>query len=151
MPRDYHILSLDDAEKMVRAAVEHVKAQGLPPMAVVVVDRAGEILSGSRMDTVHPRYFNAAHRKAYSGAIFERSTPGMNEMWSRQQGEGHKGPSDWNDSMLTTLPGGLCVTNDEDGRPQVVGGIGVAGDEEADEVAIAVIAVQALGQHFHYK
>jgi uncharacterized protein GlcG (DUF336 family) len=148
MPRDYNTLNHDEAQKMVGTAIEHVKSAGLPPIAVVVVDRAGEILAAARMDKVHPRYFKAAHRKAYTGAIFERGPPGMNEMWSRQEGEGHKGPSDWNDPMLTTLPGGFCVINNGEGRPEVVGGIGVAGDEEADEAAIAEVAVRALGEHF---
>ena len=151
MPREYNNLSLQEAETLVRTAIEHVKSQGLPPMAVVVVDRAGEILHASRMDGVHPRYIKAAHRKAYTGAIFERSPSGVNEMWSRQESEGHKGPSDWNDSMLTTMPGGLCITNDSSGKLEIVGGIGVAGDEETDEVEIAALAVKALGEHFGHR
>ena len=151
MPRDYNTLDLEEAEQLVRTAVEHIKSQGLPPMAVVVVDRAGQIISGSRMNGVHPRYFLAAHRKAYTGAIFERSPSGMNQWWTRQECEGHKGPSDWNDSMLTTLPGGLCVLNDSSGKVEVVGGIGIAGDEETDEEGIAAAAIKALGGNFSYR
>jgi uncharacterized protein GlcG (DUF336 family) len=151
VPRDYHTLNLDEARKVVDAAIAYIKAEGLPPMAIVVVDRAGEVLTSSRMDGVHPRYIRAAHRKAYTGAIFERSPSGMNDMWTRQEGEGHKGPSDWNDSMLTTMPGGFCILNDERGRPEVVGGIGVAGNDDADEIAVAEVATKALGGHFSYR
>jgi uncharacterized protein GlcG (DUF336 family) len=151
MPRDYNNLSMEEAQSLVTAAIEHVRREGLPPMAVVVVDRAGQILSASRMNGVHPRYIKAAHRKAYTGAIFERSGPGVNEMWSRQETEGHKGPSDWNDSMLTTLPGGLAILDGEGQRAQVVGGIGVAGDEDTDEAAIAEVAVKSLGSAFGYR
>jgi uncharacterized protein GlcG (DUF336 family) len=151
MPRDYKTLSLAEARKLVDTAIAHVEAQGLPAMAVVVVDRAGEVIASGRMDGLHPRYIKAAHRKAYTGAIFERSPIGMNDMWTRQEGEGHKGPSDWNDSMLTTIPGGLCILNDERGRPEVVGGIGVAGSDQPDEVAVAEAAVKALGEHFSFR
>ena len=53
--------------------------------------------------------------------------------------------------MLTTLPGGLCITNGAGARAEVIGGIGVAGDEGTDEVAIAEVAVKALGGRFGYR
>jgi uncharacterized protein GlcG (DUF336 family) len=151
MPRDYHTLSLAEAHKLIETAIAHVEAQGLPPMAIVVVDRAGQVIASSRMDGLHPRYVKAAHRKAYTGAIFERSPRGMNDMWTRQEGEGHRGPSDWNDSMLTTMPGGFCILNDDGGRAEVVGGIGVAGTDQPDEVTVAEAALKALGEHFSFR
>ncbi len=155
MPLEYDVLSLEEAQRLVGAAITHVEKNNLPPIAVVVVDKAGEIIASARMDGVSPLYIKAAHRKAYSSAAFERDTPGLIDFWDGQARNGHKGPMDWNDTMLTTLPGGLVVCNGHKGGPyggfDVVGGSGVAAETETDEGAIAEVAVQALGGEFRHR
>jgi uncharacterized protein GlcG (DUF336 family) len=151
VPREYHCLSLAEGHKLVETAIAYVTANALPPMAIVVVDRAGQIVTSSRMDGVHPRYMKAALHKAYTSAIFERSPTGLSETWRRQASRGNRGPSDWSDPMLTTMPGGLCILNNERGRPELVGGIGVAGNDQPDELAVAEAAVNALGDHFNFR
>jgi hypothetical protein len=62
---------------------------------------------------------------------------------------------DWNDTMLTTLSGGLAVCNGPGDGPYggfaVVGGIGVATEEPADEYRIAEVAVESLGGEFRHR
>ena len=155
MPLEYNVLSLAEAQALVAAAIDHVERAGLPPIAVVVVDKAGEIIASARMDGVSPLYIKAAHRKAYSSAAFERDTAGIIDFWEGQARNGHQGPMDWNDSMVTTLPGGLCICNGHLGGPfgsfDVVGGLGVASEGEADETAIAEAALRALGDGFRHR
>jgi uncharacterized protein GlcG (DUF336 family) len=156
MAIEYNVLALDDAQTMIDAALEHVKKTGLPPMAVVVVDKAGKMIASARMDGVAARYIDAAVRKAYSAAIFERDTAGIIDFWDNQAKQGHKGPADWNDPMVTTLPGGFVVCNGRRGGHlsmwDVVGGIGVAGDDVEDhENGIAEAAIQALGEGFRHR
>jgi uncharacterized protein GlcG (DUF336 family) len=155
MPLEYNILSLDEAQRLVSAAIAHVEQNGLSPIAVVVVDKAGEMIASARMDGVSPLYIKAAHRKAYSSAAFERDTAGIIDFWEGQARNGHKGPMDWNDTMVTTLPGGFCICNGHQGGPfgslDVVGGLGVAAEEQTDEVAIAEVALATLGDGFRHR
>jgi uncharacterized protein GlcG (DUF336 family) len=155
MPLEYNVLSLAEARLMVDTVLDHVQKNGLPPTAVVVCDKFGEVIASARMDGCSPLYIKSAERKAYSSAIFERDTDGLIDFWAGQKKNGHKGPMDWNDTKLTTLPGGFVVCNGRRGGPyggfDVVGGIGVSTEEEADEEAIAEVAIQALGGEFRHR
>jgi uncharacterized protein GlcG (DUF336 family) len=155
---EYDVLSLEDAQKMVSAAVDYVKRGGYRGVAVVVVDKTGRIIAGARMDGLAARYWDAAHRKAYTGAAFERDTAGVIDFWAAQEKQGHRGPHDWNDPMATTLPGGYVVCHGQRGGPfgslDVVGGVGVAGGGESGDYsdeAIAEVAIKALGDGFRHR
>ena len=155
---EYDVLSLAEAQRMVSAAVDYAQVGRYRGVAVVVVDRSGRIITGARMDGLAPRLFDAAHRKAYTAAIFERDTAGVVEFWAAQEKQGHHGPHDWNDPMLTTLPGGYVVCHGNRGGPfgglDVVGGLGVAGGQEDGDFsddAIAEVAIKALGDGFRHR
>ncbi|MFF3573958.1 GlcG/HbpS family heme-binding protein [Nocardia jiangxiensis] len=118
-----------------------------PGIAVVVVDKEGELVAAARMDGMAARFVRAAHRKAYTAAVMERDTAGVMEFWNRQQAAGHRGPHDWNDPMLTTLPGGYVVKCD----CRIVGGIGISGGSgDFDDDYFAEIAIAALGEPFRH-
>lgn len=145
---DYKTLSLEEAQRAVDAVIKHAKENKHQGIAVVVVDKAGDIIAAARMDGKAGRFFKAAHRKAYTGAIFERDTKGVIKFWDIQAKQGHRGPSDWNDTMITTLPGGYCVLHGK----HVLGGVGVAGgNQQISDEAFAEIAVQALGPEFRHR
>jgi uncharacterized protein GlcG (DUF336 family) len=156
MPLEFNVLGLEEGQKMIEAAMKYTKANDLPPMAIVVADKAGKIIASARMNGASPRYIDAAHRKAYTAAIFERDTLGLIEFWGNQERQGHRGPHDWNDRMFTSLPGGLVVCHGQRGGNlgtwDVVGGIGVAGDDEkAHEGAVASAGLEALGEGFRHR
>ncbi len=141
-------LGLDEATRVVKDTAEYAKQKNWK-IAVVVVDRTGEIVASARMDGRAPRFLKAAHRKAYTAATFEMDTDGLIKFWGRQEAEGHRGPSDWNDPMLTTLPGGICVVH----QGKVVGAIGVAGGGGGEGVRdwdFAEVAFRALGSGFEH-
>jgi glc operon protein GlcG len=155
MPLEYNVLGLEDARRMIDAAITYAEKNGMPPISVVVVDKVGEVIASARMDGCSPLYLKAAHRKAYSSAAFERDTSGIIDFWEGQARNGHKGPMDWNDSMVTTLPGGFCICHGNKGGPfgsyDVVGGLGVAAEEPTDEWAIAEAGLAALGEGFRHR
>lgn len=156
MAVEYNVLGLEDAQTMIEAALSHVRQKGLPPMAVCVVDKAGRMIASARMDGTAARYVDAAHRKAYSAAVFERDTAGIIDFWEGQARQGHQREADWNDRMVTTLAGGFVVCHGRRGGHlsmwDVVGGIGVAGDDAADnENEVAEVAIQALGEGFRHR
>jgi uncharacterized protein GlcG (DUF336 family) len=115
-------LGLDDAQRVINATLEYARSKDWR-ITIVVVDRSGELIGCARMDGRAPRFLKAAHRKAYTAAIFEMDTNGVMTFWKRQEDEGHRGPHDWNDPMFTTLPGGICVRHDG----KVVGAVAVSG------------------------
>jgi uncharacterized protein GlcG (DUF336 family) len=151
---DKTTLGLAEALRAVTAAIraaEDVDAQRArtwPGIAVTVVDKEGQLIAGARMDGMAPRFLLAAHRKAYTAAVMERDTAGVMEFWNRQEAAGHRGPHDWNDPMLTTLPGGYVVKH----RTKIVGGLGISGGSsgECDDEYFADIAMRALGDEFRH-
>jgi len=80
----------------------------------------------------------------------ERDTSALMDFWNGQRESGMMGPSDWNDPMLSSLHGGICVTYKGD----IVGGIGAAGgsgsahDDPHSDWAIAEAGLTALGEGF---
>jgi uncharacterized protein GlcG (DUF336 family) len=143
-------LSTEDARSIIDAVLEHVKKTNHRGIGIVVVDKYGAIIAGQRSSGMHPRYFDAAHRKAYSAAVMERDTSAIMAFWNGQQADGMRGPSDWNDSMLTSLHGGVCVTY----NGEIVGAIGAAGGSGGDpsnqtsDWAFAEAGLAALGEGF---
>ena len=144
---EYKTLSLSQARGMVDAVIFAAQKIDFPGVAVVVVDKAGDIIASARMDGKAGRFFKAAHRKAYTGAIFERDTSGVIKFWNEQQAKGHRGPTDWNDTMLTTLPGGYAVYY----GAHVVGGLGVAGGfGDMPDAEFADIGIASLGPEYRH-
>lgn len=151
---DKTTLGLEEALRAVTAAIRAAEDVGSreprtwPGIAVAVVDKEGELVAGARMDGMAPRFFRAARRKAYTAAVMERDTAGVMEFWNRQQAAGHHGPHDWNDPMLTTLPGGYVVKY----GTKIVGAIGISGGSSGgyDDEYFADIAMTALGGEFRH-
>lgn len=139
-------LSLEEANRVIEAVVAAATDRG-SQIAVVVVDQHADFIAGCRMDGRPYRFMKAAWRKAYSAAAFDMDTSGIIKFWDRQAKEGHRGPSDWNDPMLTTLPGGMAIINGN----KMVGGIAVSGGgggEGKGDWDYAMIGFQALGKGF---
>lgn len=145
---DQKTLALDEALKVIATVIDHAKANGHRGIAVCVVDKAAEIIASARMDGMNPRFGKVAHRKAYTAAVFERDTSGVIKFWNAQEQRGHRGPHDWNDPMLTTLPAGFVVCHGKD----VVGGVGVAGgNAQISDEAFGEVAIAALGDRFRHR
>lgn len=141
-------LSLAQAQTVIETIFAKVKEHGHRGVAVCVVDKAAEIIACARMDGLHPRFGKAAHRKAYTAAVFERDTNGLMKFWDQQAEEGHRGPSDWNDPMLTTLPGGYCILHGK----FVLGAIAVAGGtQKMNDWFFVEFGLQALGPDYRHR
>ena len=141
-------LSLEEAQRAVDAVVAAAKEKNHRGVAVCVVDKSGEIIASARMDRVAPRTGKAAHRKAYTGAVMEHDTAAVIKFWDYQATKGHRGPTDWNDAMVTTLPGGIAVCH----GGEVVGGMGVAGgNQQVSDDAFVEIGIGALGEGFDHR
>ncbi|MCX6465086.1 MAG: heme-binding protein [Pseudonocardiales bacterium] len=128
-------LPLDLAQRVVTAALDAAAAERVP-IAAVVVDAAGRVVSGARMDGVPWVNWEVAVRKAAAAAVFGAPTHVVRAM------------ADEDPVLVTALaatdgevlavPGGFPVL--VDGAP--VGGLGLAGghylqDQQIGEKALA--------------
>jgi uncharacterized protein GlcG (DUF336 family) len=114
------------------------------------MNKDAEVIASAKMDNRSSRFYKAAYRKAYSAAVFERDTSAIVDFHEESMKDGHRGPREWNDSMLTTLPAGFVIMQGD----EVLGSMAVAGgggSEETSDMAIGEIAFSALGDAYHHK
>lgn len=130
-------LSSDGALGLLYAALERAKADGLS-VAVCICDMQGHVMASARMDGVTPPILGFAEDKAFTAATMRRSTAAFAE---------RMGSSPSLTLGLSTrtrlLPwgGGLPVVHEG----QVIGGIGVSGGKDFEDIACAEAALSQAG------
>lgn len=128
-------LGLEEAQRAIEAAFKEARKDGRP-MAAAVVDDAGDLICGARMDGVHERVLRFAIRKAYTAAVMRRDTVAF----GKELVERRRSLDDYGDPLFTTLQGGMPVTIDG----KFVGAVAVGGNTTERDIAIAQIAVEAV-------
>jgi uncharacterized protein GlcG (DUF336 family) len=111
-------VSLAMARAIAEGAIEHCAKQG-HRVVVVIVDRAGQMVTMLRADGVNPHNFELARRKAYTARTFRQTTE---EFFQRSEHAPSNG--------LRTLPD--VVWSGGGGAPikigeETIGGVGVSG------------------------
>lgn len=129
-------LTEDSALAMVRMAVEVARSDGGGPIAVGVVDAAGELIAFLRNDGAPLRAIKIAIMKAYTSARFARTTLALERMLE----ESGRPLVEYGDGMLTALPGGIPL----DAEGEIVGGMGVSGRSPREDHELALRAVDGL-------
>ena len=129
-------LGLDEAQRAIAAVFEQAKIDGRA-VAVAVVDNHGELIACARMDGAHARVLRHAIRKAYTAATMGRDTVAF----KKDMQDAGRTLSDYSDSSLTTLQGGLVVRVDK----QIVGAIASGGSPRQRDVEMAKIGLDAMG------
>ena len=137
---DKQFISFQQAQAAMKAMAE--KALQIPeePVAMAIVDDAGNIMAYAYMDNL--RLFSRRHalRKAYTSAIIGADT-GAHAEGLKNQG---RNISDLGDPNLTPGQGGLVVRS-KDGV--IMGGIGVGGypsgqrDEDLSRVGLQAMNI----------
>ena len=143
-------VSLDQALAIIKKAVDYAREKDHIGIACVVMNKDAEVIASAKMDNRSSRFYKAAYRKAYSAAVFERDTSAIVDLHEESMKQGHRGPREWNDTMLTTLPAGYVIMQGD----EVLGSMAVAGgggSPETSDLAIGEIAFSALGPDFHHK
>ena len=125
-----------------RIAVDAVLGSARPndgPLAVSVVDGAGNMVYQLRQDGASAVDVRNAERKAFTAAYIGRDTA----LWRLQILHDGRTVADWSNPQMTTLHGGWTLRR----ASQVIGGLGVSGsgDEDRDE-QLALKGAEALAQ-----
>ena len=129
-------LGLEEAQRAIAAVFDQAKKDGRA-VAVAVVDNHGDLITCARMDGAHARVLRHAIRKAYTAAVMGRDTVAF----KKDIQDAGRSLTDYGDSSLTTLQGGLVVRSGN----QIVGAIASGGSPRQRDVEMAKIGLDAMG------
>jgi glc operon protein GlcG len=129
-------LTLDTAQKLIKAAFDASAAQNIG-VAVVVVDKGGRILASARHETVGFVNLDVAEKKAIASVNFGAPTHVVLDM---VKDDDLMTKSVLAQGTLSLLPGGADIRADG----ELVGAVGVAGGHYTQDQTIAEEALAAL-------
>jgi uncharacterized protein GlcG (DUF336 family) len=109
------------------------------PVAIAIVDDAGNLLSYGRMDHCRPNPQTFAVRKAYTAALAGQDSAAYAE---RLKSQG-RSVSDMGNPNLVAAQGAVVVLHPQSGA--VLGAIGVSGLTAQEDEDLARVGLQALG------
>ncbi len=130
-------ITFEQAQAAMKAIIDEATKPPLVPVAISIVDDAGNMVAYAQMDNVRLYARRHAFRKAYTAAIMGMDTGAHGE----QLKERGRTVSDYGDPNLTPGVGGVLVRSN-DGI--IMGGVGVGGYLERDE-ELAFIGLKAMG------
>ena len=133
------ILSLDQTQKAMQAMIEKATQEPDRPVAMAIVDDAGNLVSYARMDKCRPNPQTFAIRKAYTSAMSGQNSADYAE---RLKSQG-RSVSDFGNPNLVSAQGAAVVLDPASGA--VLGAIGVSGLSSQEDEDLAKLGVQALG------
>lgn len=132
-------LTLEMAEKALRAAQTKAKALGAP-MTVTVVDEAGRLVLSARGDGTGFFTPETSRAKAVAAAAFRRTTTEMAELAAKGTTFFQIVPSIVQGQVLPTAGGAPLAKG---GR--IIGGIGCGGGTGEQDHQCAIAGAEALG------
>ena len=129
-------IDFEQAQAAMKAIIDEATKPGGMPVAIAIVDDAGNTVAYAQMDHVRLYARRHAFRKAYTAAIMGMDT-GAHGAQLKERG---RTVSDYGDPNLTPGEGGVVVKS-KDGI--IMGGIGVGGYLVRDE-ELAGIGLNAM-------
>lgn len=131
---DVKVISLDAARTMLTAA-EAEADRNRWPVAIAVVDAAGELIAFHKLDGTQAASIDIAIGKARTAARLRRPTKALEDAI----GSGRMALAAV--EGITPLEGGIPITVDG----QVIGAIGVSGVTSQQDAQVAEAGIRALG------
>ena len=134
-----HMLSLEQTRKAMNAMMDKATQEPDRPVAIAIVDDAGNMLNYARMDgcRTNPQAF--AVRKAYTSAMSGRDSADYAENLKNQG----RTVADMGNPNLVSAQGAVAVLHPTSGA--VLGAIGVSGLSSKEDEDLARLGMQALG------
>ncbi|CAN5333484.1 heme-binding protein [soil metagenome] len=133
----YSKVSSQEALKLVQYCVQQAEKYG-KPLAAAVTGPEGELIAFIRMDGTSLAASTISQNKAHTSAVDRTETSKMGERM-----RGSDNPAFWGDPKITGFGGGVPIIQDN----TVIGGLGVSGLPEADDI---IVARGALKEVFGY-
>jgi uncharacterized protein GlcG (DUF336 family) len=115
------LVTLAEARAIIEGAIAYAR-EGNMHMAVVVVDHAGNVLSGDHMDGAALQNIRFAEGKAFASALYRQTTEAMGELYKTRP-DRYFGIINMYPGKVYLVGGGVPLALEG----QLVGGVGVAG------------------------
>lgn len=128
-------VTLEQARKALAAAAAEARKNQWP-VAIAIVDNAGQLVAFERMDNTQTASTMVAQDKAVSAAMYRRSTKVFQDLITG----GGVGLRAFNLRGASTVEGGLTLMLDG----KVIGGIGVSGVNSDQDGVVAKAGVDAV-------
>jgi glc operon protein GlcG len=125
-----HALTHNQANDLVRIAIEQAAARFKRPICVAVCDAAGFLLAFQRQDGAPLRSIAISQGKAYSAARMQATTDALLNRIERE----NISVSYFCDDKITALPGGSPLKN---AGGTILGAVGISGLTSAEDQEIA--------------
>lgn len=134
-------ITIEQARLIVASALAHGRAQDMQPLAVLVLDAGGHPTAFEREDGASNLRFQIADGKAYgalglgigSRALFKRAQEQPSFIQAVNGAFGGR---------LIPVPGGVLIRDTEG---EIVGAVGVSGDNSDNDEAAAIAGIEATG------
>ncbi len=134
-------ITLEQARMIIAGAFAKAIDADLLPLSVAVLDAGGHTTAFERQDGASAMRFKIAHGKAYgciamglgSRALFERAKTQAYFLDAMNALAG---------GALVPVPGGVLV---RDGEGQLIGAVGVTGDNSDNDEMCAIAGIEAAG------
>jgi glc operon protein GlcG len=130
-------VTIDQARKVLAAAVADSRKQNLP-MAIAIVDTAGQLVAFERMDGTQTGSTGVSQDKAVSAAMFRRPTKAFQDAVAG----GGAGLRVLGLRGASPIEGGLPIVVDG----KIIGGIGVSGGTSEQDGVVAKAGLDALAK-----
>jgi uncharacterized protein GlcG (DUF336 family) len=132
---------IEAARRIVQAALEHGRAQGLRPLCVVVLDAGGHVVAVEREDGASAGRFDVARGKAHGCIMLGLGGTAIN---ARAESQPYfvQAMNGLFDGRFVPVRGGVLV-RDRAGR--MVGAVGISGDTSENDALCAVAGIEAAG------
>ena len=134
-------VNLEQASRIVDAALAEARKRKLRPMTLAVLDGGGDLVAFKREDHTGINRYSIVVAKAYGSLVMNRPSRVIGEIAAT-------GPAFVQSLMASTdgrinpSPGGVLIKNAEG---LIIGAVGSSGDESYNDEAIAIAGVKAAG------
>lgn len=134
-------LTLDQAQRLVAAALEHGRAIGSPPLTVVVLDRGGHAITLARQDGSGIARADIATGKAWIALGLGFGSRELVRRYELMPGfVTALGPA--TGGRAVPVPGGVLI---RDAAGTLLGSVGISGDTSDRDEECAVHGVEQIG------
>ena len=135
VPQYGNNINLDQAKKAIAAGQAEARKHGWP-VAIAILDTAGNLVAYEKMDNTQTASVQVAIDKGRSAAIYRRPTKVFEDMVAK----GGEGLRVMNLRDACVVEGGLTIVVDG----KVIGGIGVSGVNSDQDGVVAKAGADAL-------
>ncbi len=132
-------LTLDLAAKIVDAAFAQGRKIGCNPLSIAVLDAGGHMVAFMRQDASGILRPEIATGKAYGALGFGLGSRELKE----KDPQFLAAVASVSGGRMVPVPGGVLVRGDEGG--EIIGAVGISGDNSGNDEACAVAGIEAAG------